>query len=92
MADKPVSSKASSELGSSAGGRPQQLLTFAVEEQITSKNIQKLLERVYVLAGCRDCGLVGYDVRLQLVNPAIRTEFKGIEGVADVNIAAGAHL
>jgi hypothetical protein len=85
MAERPVSAEPTSEGARGAAGTLPRTLTFAVERNITSKNIQALLERVYGMAGCRTCGLLGFDIRLHVVDPAIRTEFKGIDGLADVS-------
>lgn len=87
MADKPVPPDTSSEIPRSIGDVPK-ALTFSLEKSVTRDAIQALLEKVYTMAGCRNCGLLGYDVRLQVVNPAIRTDFKGIDGVVDVTTAA----
>lgn len=87
MAERPVAPGTSSEIARHVGDVPK-ALTFSVERSVTPKTIQTLLERVYVMAGCRNCGLLGFDIRFQVVDPAIRTEFKGIDGLVDVSAAA----
>ena len=88
MADKPVAPETSSEIRG-IGDVPKRL-TFSLEKGVTRDDIQKLLEKVYTKAGCRNCGLLGYDVHLQVVDPVIRTEFKslGIDTLVDVSAAA----
>ena len=90
MADKPVPADSSSELGRIAG-RPTQILEFAIEKRITAENIDGLLKKVYVLAGCRNCGLLGFDVRLHVIDPETRTQFQGIDGLVGVTTSLGAH-
>jgi hypothetical protein len=90
MAERPVSPEPTSEVTRGAGAVPRSL-TFAVERNITSKNIQALLEKVYTMAGCRTCGLLGFDIRFHVVDPAIRTQFQGIDGLADVSEDATLH-
>ena len=87
MADKPVPPETSSEIARNVGDVPR-TITFSLEKGVTRKTIDALFERVYNLAGCRNCGLMGFDIHLQVVDPAIRSEFKGIEGVVDVSAAA----
>jgi hypothetical protein len=59
-------------------------LSFTLSEKVTDKNIQAVLQRIYNRAGCRGCGLLGFDVHLHVINPATRAEFGEVEGLVDV--------
>jgi hypothetical protein len=91
MADKPVAPESSSELGRIAG-RPTQILNFSLEKRVTKQGIQSLLEKVYELAGCRNCGLLGFDVRFHAIDPDMRAQFQGIDGLVDVSTTVGTQI
>jgi len=91
MADKPVTSESTSELGRFAG-RPTQVLSFSFDKRITAQGVQAALEKVYGFAGCRSCGLQGFDVRLHVIDPEARTQFQGIDGLIDVSTSVGAQI
>jgi hypothetical protein len=46
-------------------------LHFAVKGGVQAKTVHAALDRIFVLAGCRTCGLNGIlDLRINVVNPA----------------------
>lgn len=69
--------------------RGTQSLSFTLEPGAQDKNIAALLQKVYGMAGCRSCGLVGWDIHLHVINPASREQFKEVAGLLDVNAVAG---
>jgi hypothetical protein len=79
-------------LSRQAAVSPARVLNFTVDKAITPADINTILEKVYRLAGCRGCGLVGFDVRLQVADPALRQEFEGIKGLVNVATIAGPQL
>ena len=76
-------------VGKETFARTTQSLSFTLEHRVTDKSIQALLTKLYNAAGCRNCGLVGYDVHLHVVDPASRAQFQDIEGLLDVSSLAG---
>ena len=65
-------------------GRATQRLNFSFEKGITPKSIEAILQKVYLEAGCRSCGLLGFDIRFQVIDPESLAAFQGIDHLVDV--------
>lgn len=68
-------------------GRATQRLNFSLDKTITSKSIDAILQKVYIEAGCRACGLLGFDIRFQVIDPESLGAFQGIEKLVNVSAA-----
>lgn len=88
MTDQPVSRSAGSEAAAKSL-RQTQILNFTLDRRINAESVNKLLERVYVLAGCPACGFGGFDIHFHVVDPAQLKQFQGIEHVTDVSTTLG---
>jgi hypothetical protein len=73
-------------------GRATQSLNFSLEKGITPQSIEAILQKVYLAAGCRSCGLVGFDIRFHVIDPESRAQFQGIENLVDVSTAIEARV
>jgi len=85
MTDKIVQKEepiAASHAGIAGLGTGTLQLTF--REGITAKSVHDALDRIFKLHGCLACGFHGLDIRLQVVDPALR-QVQGIEGVVNAN-------
>jgi hypothetical protein len=64
-------------------------VSIRLKKNVTKKQIDTMLERIYRLSGCLTCGLNGFDLQLineSVVNPAINDlAGAGLEGVAGIS-------
>jgi hypothetical protein len=63
-------------------------IDLEISPTITPDRIQAVLERIYKLAGCPACGLGGFDVRLNVIQPEL-AELRQIEGIHNVTLNRG---
>ena len=66
-------------------GHPVQSIRLSLKKDITAEQIQQALGEIYKAAGCHRCGLLGFDVRLQVIDPPLQSQFDKIGGVAGVS-------
>ena len=76
-------------VGKETFARGTQSLSFTLDHGVQDKTIAAVLQKVYGLAGCRTCGLLGFDIHLHVINPAAREQFQEVAGVLDVNAVGG---
>jgi hypothetical protein len=61
------------------------VVAITVEPNVTAADVHQTLDRIFHLAGCPGCGLLGFDVSL-LGDPGIRQSIEEIPGVKAVEL------
>lgn len=84
MTDKIVQ-KEEAIVSSHTAGLGTGTLQLTFKEGITAKSVHDALDRIFKLHGCISCGLLGIDLRLQVVDPAIK-QIQVIEGVNNATL------
>jgi len=68
-------------------------IELQVSPNITSDQVNQMLQNIYKLAGCPSCGLLGYDLAIRVLPPEIEKarimELEQFDTVLDARITDG---
>jgi hypothetical protein len=58
-----------------SNGLKDKSVTLELKEGITAKEIDDLLKKIYLEAGCAACGLAGFDLKFKVIDEPVYERF-----------------